>query len=341
MNPSETEKKAIPIKYYLPEELNPEDIINAGGLNVEYDIDKGGYYALTLPSTKMSDFEITAVQGDVSAVSVYKEDVLDINKPDKDISVAREYLLMDGTPVKSNNFKQGDIVKVRISWDIGSKALDGGYEITDYLPSGLKPVENFLGSGYYYRNFEGQKVKFFVYNSPYWKDNDTVFEYFARVVSPGSYTAQGTVIQSSKSKDSINVGRTEIVEIDSNGEAISTPIDPNGVKVEINGRPIIFDAQPVIKSSRTLVPLRTIFEVLGADVKWDAKSRTVSAEKEGKKITLTIDNRNASINGTKTSLDVPATIIGNRTFVPTRFISESMGARVDWNAEMKTVQITE
>ncbi len=44
MNPSETEKKAIPIKYYLPEELNPEDIINAGGLNVEYDIDKGGYY---------------------------------------------------------------------------------------------------------------------------------------------------------------------------------------------------------------------------------------------------------------------------------------------------------
>jgi hypothetical protein len=304
------------------------------------ELGKGGYYSLTIPSSKMSDFKITKVQGDVSAVSIYKENVLDINRLDKDISVVREYFLIDGTPIKSNILKQGDIVKVRITWNIGSKALDGGYEITDYLPSGLKPVENYLGSYYYNRSLEGQKVKFYAYNSSYWKKNNTVFEYFARVVSPGTYTAQGTVIQSSNSKDSINVGRTETIEIDSNGEDISTPIDPNGVKVEINGRPIIFDVQPIIKNGRTLVPLRSIFEVLGADVKWDAKTRTVTAEKEGKKIILTINSNNASVNGTKTVLDVPATIIGNRTFVPTRFISESMGSRVDWNAESKTVQIT-
>ncbi|HEY9059595.1 MAG TPA: stalk domain-containing protein [Pseudobacteroides sp.] len=302
-------------------------------------LDKGGFYVLEVPSKNLSSLKIGKVQGDVSAVSVFKENVIDITKTDKAISVDRQYYLIDGTPVKPNSFKQGDIVRVKITWSLGAKSFDGGYEITDYLPSGLKPVEKYLGSDYYYRNIDGQKVKFFVYNSPYWENNRAVFEYFARVVSPGTYTAQGTVIQSIKSKESVNVGKTEFINIESKGEIISTPIDPNGIKVEYNGRPIIFDSQPVIKDSRTLVPLRSIFEVLGADVKWDSKTKTVTAVKEGKTIILTIDKKEASINGKKTSLEVPATVIGSRTFVPTRFISESMGASVTWNAAKKTVLI--
>jgi hypothetical protein len=302
-------------------------------------LNKGGYYLLEIPSKNLSGLRITDVQGDVSAVSIFKENVIDISRTDKAISIDRKYSLIDGTPVKSNTLKQGDIVRVKITWNIGSKAFDGGYEVTDYLPSGLKPIEKYLASSYYYRNIDGQKVKFYVYNNPYLDSKNAVFEYFARVVSPGTYTAQGTVIQSNKSKESVNVGKTEIINIESNGEIISTPIDPNGIKVEFNGRPIIFDSQPVIKNSRTLVPLRSIFEVLGANVKWDSKTKTVTAVKDGKAIVLTINKKEASIDGKKTSLEVPAMVIGSRTFVPTRFISESMGASVTWNAAKNTVLI--
>ncbi|KNY26851.1 stalk domain-containing protein [Pseudobacteroides cellulosolvens] len=312
---------------------------NYNGEEKNINLNKGGYYVLELPSANLSGLRISDVQGDVSAVSIFKENVIDITKTDKSISVDRKYFLIDGTPVKSNNFKQGDMVKVKITWSLGSKAFDGVYEITDYLPSGLKPVENYTDSPYYFRNMDGQKVKFYVYDNPYFKNNYAEFEYLARVVSPGTYTAQGTVIQSGKSKESINTGKTEIVNIDSNGEVISTPIDPNGIKVQISGRPVIFDSQPVIKYSRTLVPLRSIFEVLGADVKWDSETQTVTAVKEGKTVVLTINKKEASIDGNKTSLEVPAMVIGGRTFVPTRFISESMGAKVTWNAAKKTVFI--
>jgi len=302
---------------------------------------KGGSHGLSIPSVNLSGFRITDVQGDVSAVSIFKENIIDISntKVDKSISVDRKYFLMDGTPIEPRSFKQGDIVKVKITWSIGQKAFDGVYEITDYLPSGLKPVEKYLSSSYYYRNIDGQKVKFYVYENPYLDNKSAVFEYLARVVSPGTYTAQGTVIQSNKSKESINVGKTEIVNIESKGEIISTPIDPNGIKVQIHGRPVIFDSQPVIKYNRTLVPLRSIFEVLGANVKWDSKTQTVTAEKEGKTVELTINKKEASVDGNKITLDVPATIIDGRTFVPARFISESMGAKVAWNAAEKTVII--
>lgn len=302
---------------------------------------KGGSYALSIPSSNLSGFRIKDVQGDVSAVSIFKENIIDISntKIDKSISVDRKYYLMDGTPIEPSSFKQGDIVKVKITWSIGPKAFNGVYEITDYLPSGLKPVEKYLSSSYYYRNIDGQKVKFYVYENPNLNSEAAVLEYLARVVSPGTYTAQGTIIQSNKSKESINVGKTEIINIESKGEIISTPIDPNGIKVQIHGRPVIFDSQPVIKYNRTLVPLRSIFEVLGANVKWDSKTQTVTAVKEGKTVELTINKKEASVDGNKITLDVPAMIIDNRTFVPARFISESMGAKVAWNAAEKTVII--
>ncbi|MDP4182622.1 MAG: stalk domain-containing protein, partial [Bacillota bacterium] len=309
------------------------------GNNKNIKLSKGGNFVLEIPSKNMSAFKITNVEGAVSAVSIFKENVLNISKTDKSISVDRQYLLTNGSPIKSNNFKQGDIIKVKITWSIGPKAFDGGYDVTDYLPSGLKPIENYMNSPYYYRNIEGQKVKFFVYNNPYIDSKNAVFEYLARVVSPGTYTAQGTVIQSIKTKESINTGNTQIVTIQSNGELISSPIDPNGIKVNIDGRPVIFDTQPLIRDNRTLVPLRSIFEVLGANVNWDSKTKTVTAKKDNRTVVLTVNKKEASVDGNKTSLEVPATIINGRTFVPTRFISESMGAGVTWNAANKTVVI--
>jgi len=107
----------------------------------------------------------------------------------------------------------------------------------------------------------------------------------------------------------------------------------------INGMYVTFDQMPFNKDGRVLVPLRGIFEILGATVEYDGETRKITATKKSDKIELTIDDKNAYINGVKKELDVPPTIVGGRTFVPVRFVSEALGAVVNWNDETKTVDI--
>jgi len=113
----------------------------------------------------------------------------------------------------------------------------------------------------------------------------------------------------------------------------------DAVQVKVNGQLMLFDVNPVIDSGRTLVPVRGIFERMGAEVKWDAVTRTVAATRGELKIKLQIDNTGADVNGKPVVLDVPAKIVDGRTLVPVRFISESIGAKVDWNAQSRTVLI--
>ncbi len=115
---------------------------------------------------------------------------------------------------------------------------------------------------------------------------------------------------------------------------------PHGISVRLNGKKIYFDQSPVIDSDRTLVPVRAIFEALGATVHWNGETRTVTAEKDGKVVSLVIDDVNAVIDGNHEVLDVPAKIIGGRTMVPVRFIAQSFGAVVDWDGANRTVVIT-
>jgi len=104
----------------------------------------------------------------------------------------------------------------------------------------------------------------------------------------------------------------------------------------VNGQVITFDVPPVIENSRTLVPVRQIFEALGAVVNFDPTTSTVTAIKANTVITLEIGG-NAYVNGQPVDLDVPAKIISWRTLVPLRFISESLGAAVDYDEATKTV----
>lgn len=78
---------------------------------------------------------------------------------------------------------------------------------------------------------------------------------------------------------------------------------------------------------------------LGAEVEWDNSSRTVTGRKDATTIVLTIGSRSPTINGTPVQLDVPGTIVSGRTMVSARFISESLGASVDWVEETRTVVI--
>ncbi len=123
--------------------------------------------------------------------------------------------------------------------------------------------------------------------------------------------------------------------------AVAPPAVGQGVvRVFVDGEPVAFDQPPIIQGSRVLVPLRGIFEKMGATVEWNAATRTVVAARGNTLVELSIGSRIAKVNGRPVTLDVPAMIIGGRTLVPLRFISESLGAAVEWRAESRTVLIS-
>ena len=123
------------------------------------------------------------------------------------------------------------------------------------------------------------------------------------------------------------------------------------VTVTVDGVPLSFDVAPQIINGSTLVPLRKIFEELGAYVKWDGETQTVSARRNSKTVTLTIDSADMQIDKGDTNedgnavfeivtLDVPAQIVSDRTLVPARAVSEAFGLDVGWDEDKKLVSIT-
>lgn len=117
---------------------------------------------------------------------------------------------------------------------------------------------------------------------------------------------------------------------------------PSGVQVKYGQDEIVFpDQQPVIRSSRTLVPIRPIAETLGFEVQWNSQSKRVHLEKNTKQVELVIGQREAKRNGEEFELDVPAQIINQRMMVPVRFIAEALGYHVDWGEQSQLVEITD
>jgi hypothetical protein len=116
---------------------------------------------------------------------------------------------------------------------------------------------------------------------------------------------------------------------------------PKGIDVLVNGTQIAFDQQPIIVDGRTLVPVRAIFEALGASVDWYSETATVVSKRGNTSIKMTIGSNTMQKDGKDITLDVPAQIVNERTLVPVRAIAEAFGCNVDWNSDTQTVTITE
>jgi len=113
-------------------------------------------------------------------------------------------------------------------------------------------------------------------------------------------------------------------------------------EITINGISKKIDAQgskPIIKNGRTLLPIRVLIESLGGTVEWNAKEQKVTITLNGHSIILWIGKDIVLVNGSKVKLDVAPMIINGRTYLPLRFISENLGASVDWDETTKTVTI--
>ncbi len=117
----------------------------------------------------------------------------------------------------------------------------------------------------------------------------------------------------------------------------SQPARSDAVRIVVNGSQVQFDQPPIERSGRVFVPLRGVFEQLGASVVYD--NGTINATGNGRTIQLHIGSTQAVVNGQAQTLDVAPFLVGARTLVPLRFISEALGANVQYDNSTQVVSI--
>jgi Copper amine oxidase N-terminal domain len=109
------------------------------------------------------------------------------------------------------------------------------------------------------------------------------------------------------------------------------------VTVTVNGQPLYLNPGPIERAGRVFVPLRGIFERLGAGVVYSAG--TINATKASTTVSLHIGSTQATVNGQLQYLDVAPFIVGATTYVPLRFIAQSLGANVGYDESTRVVAI--
>jgi len=184
------------------------------------ELKNGASYALRIPVQSLAEFKLQEVTGSAGAVSIYQKPLTELGKADNDIKIRRRYYPANDNKNSSDTFNQGDLVRVQLWIDYSAKAIDGSYCITDYLSAGLEYVSNSAkisgaanwGYGYFcYCTVEGQKVMFYDYNRNF--AGGCLYYYYARVISPGAFKAEGPLVQNLIAKDYYTVGGDSMVII--------------------------------------------------------------------------------------------------------------------------------
>jgi len=128
----------------------------------------------------------------------------------------------------------------------------------------------------------------------------------------------------------------------SQGSVVRPAVHEGVIGVYYNGQRVAFpDQQPEIVDDRTLIPVRGVFEEMGAQVDWDAASSTAIISKGDVVIKVQIGNNIMQVGGSQVELDVSAQLIGGRTMVPLRAISQALGAEIGWVGAVPAVMISE
>lgn len=123
---------------------------------------------------------------------------------------------------------------------------------------------------------------------------------------------------------------TMLFTVSANNNEISVYLD--AVKIE-------FDVKPQIINGRTMVPIRAIFEKMGANVEWDGNTNSAICTKDGTVVKMTVDSTDMYINNRLTKMDVSPVIINGRALAPARYVAEAFGADVQWSQKNNTVVI--
>ena len=108
----------------------------------------------------------------------------------------------------------------------------------------------------------------------------------------------------------------------------------------LNGETKTMDVAPIIRNSRTMLPVRYVAEALGASIDWNGATSTATLTTADTVIVITVGATTATVNGESVTLDSPAFIESSRTYMPVRFVAEALGGSVAWDGATSTATIT-
>ncbi|MDR0406299.1 MAG: hypothetical protein LBH54_05795 [Clostridiales bacterium] len=112
-----------------------------------------------------------------------------------------------------------------------------------------------------------------------------------------------------------------------------------GISVTVGGQTLFFDVPPTTVNGRTMLPVRAVFDALGAATAWDGGSQTVTAVKGDTTVALSIGSDTITVNGQQRRLDAAPILTDGRTLVPVRLVSEAFGAVVTWDGANEIVEV--
>lgn len=256
------------------------------------------------------------------------------------------YTLENNKAVKIYDYRDYDVYSSNINADIGiTKGNDGKvYAVIITGVGGSEPCDE---HDFLYKNGNSMESKIKTrydsadLNARYMVDNT--------VVEKSVYDA--TMKQYMDFKDRTGTGKlfeyVPKIEMDK-AENIIDAInaakrakDSSIIRIYINGDELKTDSNPVIINGTTMVPMRDIFEALDSNVKWDGVTKSVTATRGSRAIKLTVNSTEAIVNGRTNILsEAPYVNENQTTMVPLRFISEALGADVEWNGTERVITIT-
>jgi hypothetical protein len=182
------------------------------GKEHEEALDRGTSVNLRLSPDQLAELDLSVIEGTagVSTTFLAPFDTGSI-ETDPAVTISRSYPGQSGTSV---TVQEGDLVRITMTWDLTQDAVDGCYQVSDLLPSGLRPVTRLFEQGLdkgdvsYPYFVEGQRVSFCVSR----RFTTKTITYYARVIGTGIYTAEPVVMQSQQAQESIGV--TDALEVD-------------------------------------------------------------------------------------------------------------------------------
>jgi len=188
------------------------------GETVTRDFGHGGQFTLRIPAQNMHEFNLLSVTGQVGAVSIIRTPLEDMEPVENDVTVRREFFRA-GTNTRATTFAQDELIRVQITVDYSARDITGTYVITDFLPAGLALVDGSARMGqrgsnpgwHAWATTEGQRVTFFDHNGRF--DRIHTYYYYARVINPGVFRAEGTIVQSLNAREYLVVGQDAILTI--------------------------------------------------------------------------------------------------------------------------------
>mgnify|MGYP005889038661 CR=1 FL=1 len=366
----ETENKLIEACGYDTEYPLNISYIHENGIYTVVNLDNGWPWHIWFPNTKLyycdENFNLLGTEdfgGDIYIYNIgyangtyycqYKEMINKVKNSDGTITEEREryhyteHRLIDTRDVimKSNDLKEWVQTDEEVPKSNGEAVIQGDKISRDGKES-LRKIVYETDKGKYVANvgkyivyMKGRKEKYDE-NMLYFS-NDGV--YFTNVVAKDAiaetrmtntnnwtmYILNGNIYID----DSLKINEADI-------EKELNELKQNTVAyVVLNDSILSFDQPPVIEEGRTLVPMRFLFEQMGANVEWNEETKSARATLNNKAVTFAIDDNEAEVDSQPVTMDVPARLINGKTMVPLRFLSEELGYTVTWDEETRTAVV--